>query len=173
MQYTQYHFKVETYTQNGSLMWFSNSPCISKDHIPLGPSSLSMGNGPGGTAPGPFPLIVILRGGAVPPNSGAVPPPLYITIRGNGPGAVPPGPFPMDKLDGPSGIFVLYTYNELFWEFQPSSPISFWNIGKLSSWSHCVRSSKVEKFHLKEKIMVILFKILHCITIDRKTEQKF
>ena len=55
-----------------------------------------MGNGPGG--------IVILRGGAVPPNSGAVPPPLYITIRGNGPGAVPPGPFPMDKLDGPSGI---------------------------------------------------------------------
>ena len=73
--------------------------------IPLGPSSLSMGNGPGGTAPGPFPLIVILRGGAVPPNSGAVPPPLYINIRGNGPGAVPPGPFPMDKLDGPSGRF--------------------------------------------------------------------
>ena len=72
-------------------------------NIPLGPSSLSMGNGPRGTAPGPFPLIVILRGGAVPPNSGAVPPPLYITIRGNGPGAVPPGPFPMDKLDGPSG----------------------------------------------------------------------
>ena len=64
-------------------------------YIPLGPSSLSMGNGP---------LIVILRGGAVPPNSGAVPPPLYITIRENGPGAVPPGPFPMDKLDGPSGI---------------------------------------------------------------------
>ena len=55
-----------------------------------------MGNGPGGTA--------LLRGGAVPPNSGAVPPPLYITIRGNGPGAVPPGPFPMDKLDGPSGM---------------------------------------------------------------------
>ena len=54
-----------------------------------------MGNGP---------LIVILRGGAVPPNSGAVPPPLYITIRGTGPGAVPPGPFPMDKLNGPSGI---------------------------------------------------------------------
>ena len=63
-----------------------------------------MGNGPRGTAPGPFPLIVILRGGAVPPNSGAVPPPLYITIRGNSPGAVPPGPFPMDKLDGPSGM---------------------------------------------------------------------
>ena len=75
-------------------------------HIPLGPSSLSMGNGPRGTAPGPFPLIVILRGGAVPPNSGAVPPPLYITIRGNGPGAVPPGPFPMDKLDGPSGMLL-------------------------------------------------------------------
>ena len=74
------------------------------ENLPLGPSSLSMGNGPRGTAPGPFPLIVILRGGAVPPNSGAVPPPLYITIRGNGPGAVPPGPFPMDKLDGPSGI---------------------------------------------------------------------
>ena len=51
---------------------------------------------PWGTAPGPFPLIVILRGGAVPPNSGAVPPPLYITIR---------GPFPMDKLNGPSGMF--------------------------------------------------------------------
>ena len=77
-------------------------------YIPLGPSSLSMGNGPGGTAPGPFPLIVILRGGAVPPNSGAVPPPLYITIRGNGPGAVPLGPFPMDKLDGPSGILMAY-----------------------------------------------------------------
>ena len=53
---------------------------------------------------GERPLIVILRGGAVSPNSGAVPPPLYITTRGNGPGAVPPGPFPMDKLDGPSGI---------------------------------------------------------------------
>ena len=66
-----------------------------------------MGNGPRGTAPGPFPLIVILRGGAVPPNSGAVPPPLYITTRGNGPGAVPPGPFPMDKLDGPSGTLKL------------------------------------------------------------------
>ena len=65
-----------------------------------------MGNGPRGTAPGPFPLIVILRGGAVPPNSGAVPPPLYITIRGNGPGAVPLGPFPMDKLNGPSGISI-------------------------------------------------------------------
>ena len=66
-----------------------------------------MGNGPGGTAPGPFPLIVILRGGAaVPPNSGAVPPPLYITTRGNGPGAVPSGPFPMDKLDDPSGIYL-------------------------------------------------------------------
>ena len=69
-----------------------------------------MGNGPRGTAPGPFPLIVILRGGAVPPNSGAVPPPLYITIRGNGPGAVPPGPFPMDKLDGPSGIWQICNY---------------------------------------------------------------
>ena len=44
--------------------------------------------------------------GAVPPNSGAVPPPLYINIKGNGPGAVPPGPFPMDKLDGPSGIYI-------------------------------------------------------------------
>ena len=69
-----------------------------------------MGNGPRGTAPGPFPLIVILRGGAVPPNSGAVPPPLYINIRGNGPGAAPPGPFPMDKLDGPSGICVWHLY---------------------------------------------------------------
>ena len=74
-----------------------------------------MGNGPGGTAPGPFPLIVILRGGAVPPNSGAVPPPLYINIRGNGPGAVPPGPFPMDKFDGPSGIY----YNQFSALFQP------------------------------------------------------
>ena len=58
-------------------------------NIPLGPSSLSMGNGPGGTAPGPFPLIVILRGGAVPPNSGAVPPHFY-TASILGPGAVPP-----------------------------------------------------------------------------------
>ena len=79
-----------------------------------------MGNGPGGTAPGPFPLIVILRGGAVPPNSGAVPPPLYITIRGNGPGAVPPGPFPMDKLDGPSGMkqdWALFQ-KARFWRFE-------------------------------------------------------
>ena len=56
-----------------------------------------MGNGPGGTAPGPFPLIVILRGGAVPPNSGAV----------------PPGPFPMDKLNGPSGSFWMTPKDDL------------------------------------------------------------
>ena len=87
-------------------MFHTNLKNYFNPHVPLGPSSLSMGNGPGGTAPGPFPLIVILRGGAVPPNSGAVPPPLYITIRGNGPGAVPLGPFPMDKLDGPSGMCV-------------------------------------------------------------------
>ena len=90
---------VSIFSMNASSQ--SNKNCA---YVPLGPSSLSMGNGPRGTAPGPFPLIVILRGGAVPPNSGAVPPPLYITIWGNGPGAVPPGPFPMDKLDGPSGI---------------------------------------------------------------------
>ena len=90
-----------------------------------------MGNGPRGTAPGPFPLIVILRGGAVPPNSGAVPPPLYITIRGNGPGAVPPGPFPMDKLDGPSGmlffsIIVVKLSSPSLELIKSQLPLSYW-----------------------------------------------
>ena len=45
-----------------SLVHFVNEGILGKETytcIPLGPSSLSMGNGPRGTAPGPFPLIVI------------------------------------------------------------------------------------------------------------------
>ena len=118
--------------------------------LPLGPSNLSMGNGPGGTAPGPFPLIVILRGGAVPPNSGAVPPPLYII------GGTAPGPFPRGRSPWTNLMVQAVSFKDLLlFRVESFSFASFWQRKERIVKDRCIDMFMLPvQMQLKQKVHV-------------------